>query len=111
MLACLNNAKSAVECGTSFGVSTIYMALAIRRNAANQRENAFGVLTIEKDSRKVASAKRIWSEAGSEVEEWIDSQEGDLLQLLTSEKILPSTVDLLFLDGELDPFRLVCFWN
>lgn len=100
MLACLNGAKSAVECGTSFGVSTIYMALAISRNVQARREDAFGVLTVEKDTGKVQSAKKIWGEAGEDVEGWISSEEGDLLEVLARDDLLPETVDLLFLDGE-----------
>ena len=104
MLACLNNTKCAVECGTSFGVSTTYLALAIARNARYWRNEADGVVTMEKDSSKLASAKRIWAEAGPGVEEWITAHEGDLLLLLQTENILPATVDLLFLDGNTLPF-------
>lgn len=99
MLACLNGATSLVECGTSFGVSTIYMALAVQRNAPNAKEDTFRVLTMEKDSRKIAEAKKIWAEAGSDVEGWIQSHEGDFFELLAHEKLLPPVVDLLFLDG------------
>jgi predicted O-methyltransferase YrrM len=59
MLACLNKSKSIVECGTSFGVSTIYFAIAASRNALGRRDDAFGVLTIEKDANKVKRAKSI----------------------------------------------------
>jgi predicted O-methyltransferase YrrM len=100
MLALLNGSKSMIECGTSFGVSTIYMALAARKNAEHRREDVFGVLTLEKDSSKIFEAKRIWREAGSEVEGWIESREGDLLDLLEQEQLLPPVVDLLFLDGK-----------
>jgi predicted O-methyltransferase YrrM len=103
MLGCLNNTKSAVECGTSFGVSTAYIALAIARNTSNRRNEADGVITKEKDSAKIEYAKRIWAEAGLEIEEWITPLEGDLLQLLEMESILPATIDLLFLDGNSIP--------
>jgi predicted O-methyltransferase YrrM len=99
MLACLNGSKSIIECGTSFGVSTIYMALAVSQNASRQNREAYGVLTMEKDSSKVARAKKIWAEAGPDVEEWIHPHEGDLLEILQNEDLLPKTVDLLFLDG------------
>lgn len=99
MLAALNESKSIIECGTSFGVSTIYMALAVNRNVGGQRQKAFGVLTIEKDPDKTASAKRIWNEAGKDVEEWIDTRLGDLLEVLKQDDSLPETVDLVFLDG------------
>lgn len=99
MLACLNGSKSIIECGTSFGVSTIYMALAIRQNALQLGKEAYGVLTMEKDGNKVSRAKKIWVEAGPDVEEWIHPHEGDLLEILQNEELLPKTVDLLFLDG------------
>lgn len=104
MLAALNESKSIIECGTSFGVSTIYMALAVNRNVGGQRQKAFGVLTIEKDHSKFASAKRIWNEAGKDVEEWIDARPGDLLEVLEQDDSLPETVDLVFLDG-MDSFH------
>ena len=100
MLACLNGAKSAVECGTSFGVSTIYLALAISRNVQHNRQDAFGVITVEKDGRKVRAARNIWAEAGDDVESWITSGEGDLLEALVRDDLLPETIDLLFLDGK-----------
>ena len=89
-----------IECGTSFGVSTIYLALAACTNASGERENGFGVLTMEKSRSKLEQAKKIWKEAGSEVEDWIDAHEGDLLELLEDHALLPAVVDLLFLDGE-----------
>ena len=99
MLALLNRSKTIVECGTSFGVSTIYLALAVRQNAGHRRSDAFGVLTLEKDANKVAKAKEIWREAGGDVADWIDCYEGDLIEMLTQDKLLPPVVDLLFLDG------------
>jgi predicted O-methyltransferase YrrM len=99
MLAALNESKSIIECGTSFGVSTIYMALAVNRNVGGQRQKAFGVLTIEKDLGKVAGAKGVWNEAGKDVEDWIDARSGDILEVLKEDDSLPDTVDLVFLDG------------
>ena len=99
MLACLNSAQNIIECGTSFGVSTIYLALAASRNARGLKKSACGVITIEKNPVKIAKAKEIWAEAGPQVEEWVDSREGDLMEVLNNDKHLPETVDLLFLDG------------
>jgi predicted O-methyltransferase YrrM len=95
----LNGSTTIVECGTSFGVSTIYLALAVSRNASHRRSDAYGVLTMEKDAHKVAKAKEIWAEAGPEVEDWIEPREGDLLEILASDTGLPEKVDLVFLDG------------
>lgn len=99
MLARLNGAKSAVECGTSYGVSTIYLGLAISQNAGGKRDDAFGVLTVEKDKIKTERARGIWKEAGQDIEDWIMPHEGDLLKVLAMQEILPRTIDLLFLDG------------
>lgn len=100
LLAILNGATSIIECGTSFGVTTIYLALALNQNTQSQREKEFGVLTIGKDGNKVAKAKRIWEEAGKDVESWIDVREGNLLEVLEQDDILPPVVDLVFLDGK-----------
>jgi predicted O-methyltransferase YrrM len=59
---------------------------------------------MEKDRDKVASAKRIWNEAGKDVEEWIDARSGDLLDVLEQDDSLPERVDLAFLDG-MDSFH------
>ena len=100
MLTALNESKSVIECGTSFGVSTIYMALAVNRNVVGQRKRASGVLTIEKDPKKALLAKINWRKAGPAVEEWIDARSGDLLEVLEQDDSLPERVDLVFLDGE-----------
>lgn len=100
LLACLNSSRNIVECGTSFGVSAIYLALAVSKNVSHRRTDAYGVLTIEKDGRKVAKAKDIWAEAGPEVGGWIQSREGDLLDILAADTGLPEKVDMVFLDGK-----------
>jgi hypothetical protein len=110
MLATLNDSKSIVECGTSFGVSTIYFALAAQRNAHGIKSESSGVITIEKDGVKVSKAKSVWAEAGQVVEDWITPHEGDLLEVLAKDEVLPPIVDLVFLDGELpsvQPFQQI----
>jgi predicted O-methyltransferase YrrM len=57
------------------------------------------VVTIEKDGKKMAEARKNWAEAGAEVERLIHPLEGDLLEILATSKDLPETVDFLFLDG------------
>jgi predicted O-methyltransferase YrrM len=99
MLGRLNGAKSAVECGTSYGVSTIYLALAISQNAGARRDDAFGVFTVEKDEVKTERAGALWKEAGKEIEDWILPHQGDLLKILAMRELLPESIDLLFLDG------------
>lgn len=90
-----------VECGTSFGVSTIYLALAAQKNKWCNKQDHRSVLTIEKDPVKVRKAREIWHQAGSEVEDQISSYEGDLIEILSDERIVPPHIDLLFLDGKL----------
>jgi predicted O-methyltransferase YrrM len=99
MLARMNNSTSIVECGTSFGLSTIYFALAVGQNATANAKRARGVLTIEKDPAKLARARETWAQAGPTVTEWIHAKEGDLLEILADGTSLPGTVDLLLLDG------------
>ena len=106
MLACLNKSKSIIECGTSFGISTVYLALAIQQNVLSGKPETepYGVLTMEKDPKKLEEAKQNWAVAGPEVEAFIHPLEGDLLHLLEKHDGLPETVDFLFLDGKRSPF-------
>jgi predicted O-methyltransferase YrrM len=108
MLACLNNTKHAIECGTSYGVSTMYLALAIHKNNLGRKQDAVGVVTMEKDAVKSARAREVWSEAGAEVEALITLHEGDLLHTLADNTLLPEVVDLLFLDGMFYPLHHQC---
>ena len=52
------NAKRIVECGTSFGVSTLYLAAAIRDNGGGQ------VIATEWEAEKAAIARRNFETAG-----------------------------------------------
>jgi predicted O-methyltransferase YrrM len=88
-------ATNIVEAGTSFGVSTIYLALAAAENIkALGKEGT--VIATEKEAEKAKVARGYWKECGENVEKCIDLREGDLLQTL--KKDLPSQVDLLLLD-------------
>ena len=70
------NAKNAVEVGISFGVSTIYLALAIGSN----RESSGGegkVTATEKELSNAEWAREYWKEAGDElVTKHIDLKSG-----------------------------------
>ncbi|KAJ5085477.1 S-adenosyl-L-methionine-dependent methyltransferase [Penicillium argentinense] len=93
----LINAKGAtnvVEAGTSFGVSTIYLALAIARTKAATGKSGV-VIATEKEKEKAVIARKYWAQCGPEVEQEIDLREGDLLETLKTD--LPE-VDLLLLD-------------
>src|SRR5450756_1920652 len=98
LLAIISRATTVIECGTSSGVITIYLALAVNQSRRGQGEKDAGVFTIEKDISKVAKARSFWKEAGEEVENLIDARGGDLLAVLEEDETLPPAVDLVFLD-------------
>jgi predicted O-methyltransferase YrrM len=96
-----------VEAGTSFGVSTIYLALAVGQNVAQGKMSlratkiAGRVIATEKEHLKAVKAREYWKEAGDEVEPWIELREGDLLETLKVEEGMPQEIDLLLLDSKL----------
>jgi len=95
-----------VECGTSYGVSTIYLALAIGQNARDAGKDG-KVIATEHESDKSRQAREYWKEAGEDVQEWIDLREGDLRETL--KKDVP-TIDLVLMDSEslsLRPFEVL----
>jgi predicted O-methyltransferase YrrM len=57
-----------MECGTSFGLATIYIALALNQSTPGKQGNDCRIFTVEKDGSKVAKAKEIWTEAWKDVE-------------------------------------------
>lgn len=77
-----------VEFGTSFGISTIYLAAAVRDRGAGR------VITTELHEGKAARAREYIRDAG--LLDLVDLRVGDALQTL---KDLSSDVSLLFLDG------------
>lgn len=90
-------ATNIVEAGTSFGVSTVYLALAIAKTKAATGKQGT-VIATEWESEKAASARKFWKQCGEEVETQIDLRVGDLLETLKTD--LPE-VDLLLLDSML----------
>ncbi|KAF4953473.1 hypothetical protein FSARC_12363 [Fusarium sarcochroum] len=102
LLARSINARNIVEAGTSFGVSTVYLALAVGQNvneAKARGEIVTGkVIGTEWESSKAARARKHWSEAGEEVEPWIELREGDLRETLKMEEGMPGEIDMLLLD-------------
>jgi predicted O-methyltransferase YrrM len=98
--------RNVVEAGTSFGVSTVYLALAVSQNVSGRtrgggrRSGGAGkVIATEKEPSKAAKAREFWKEAGDEIEPWIELREGNLLETLADERGVPETVDLLLLDS------------
>jgi predicted O-methyltransferase YrrM len=93
-------AQRIVEYGTSFGVSTLYLAAAVRDNGGGT------VIGTEILPEKAAVARANFEEAG--VAEYVDLRVGDARETL---KDCAGAVDLVLLDGwkdiELDVLRIL----
>jgi predicted O-methyltransferase YrrM len=89
MLARTSRATTVVEFGTSFGLSTIHLAAALRDNGGGR------LITSEFEPSKAARARRHLQEAG--LVDLVEFREGDALETLARD--LPERVDLLLLDG------------
>ena len=81
------NAKRIVEFGTSFGISTIYLAAAARANGGN-------VIGTELVPEKVNAARANVAQAG--LAQFVDIREGDAMKTLST---IDEPIDLLLLDG------------
>lgn len=89
MLARGCGARTIVEFGTSFGVSTLYLAAALR-------DNGGGVLiTSEFEPSKVERARNNLTAGG--LIDLVEIRQGDALKTLAVD--LPEAIDLLLLDG------------
>ncbi|HEY0302360.1 MAG TPA: class I SAM-dependent methyltransferase [Rhizomicrobium sp.] len=95
-------ARRIVECGTSFGVSTLYLAAAVRDNAAASKASNEGVgdgqsggtvFATEYEPEKARIARRNFATAG--LASYIDLREGDLKDTL---KVIDGPVDFVLLD-------------
>jgi predicted O-methyltransferase YrrM len=85
-------ARRVVEAGTSFGVSTLYLAAAVRDTL--RRDGGTGVVIgTEHEPEKAKAARAHFAEAG--LSELIDLREGDLRQTLTD---VGGPVDFMLLD-------------
>ncbi|MGZ5934823.1 MAG: O-methyltransferase [Rhizomicrobium sp.] len=80
-------AKRVVECGTSHGVSTLYLAAAVRDNRGGT------VIATEHEPDKAKIARRNFETAG--LTQYIDLREGDLAETL---KKIDGPVDFVLLD-------------
>ncbi|WP_394792204.1 O-methyltransferase [Rhodoferax sp.] len=89
MLARNAGARNIVEFGTSFGISTLHLAAALRDNGGGR------LVSSEFEPSKVAQARRHLAEGG--LADLVEIREGDALQTLAAD--LPESIDLLLLDG------------
>jgi predicted O-methyltransferase YrrM len=89
MLARGAKARSIVEFGTSFAISTLHLAAALRDNGGGR------LITTEFETSKVARAHDNLTAGG--LIDLVEIRAGDALQTLKAD--LPETIDLLLLDG------------
>lgn len=89
MLVRAQQSRTIVEFGTSFGISTIHLAAAVRDNGVGR------VISTEFNSGKVRQARKNLGEA--RVSEYVEILEGDALETLQNAEI--SSIDLVLLDG------------
>lgn len=89
MLARGCGARNVVEFGTSFGISTLHLAAALRDNGGGR------LITTEFEPSKVARARDNLAAGG--LVDLVDIREGDALHTLAAD--LPERIDLLLLDG------------
>jgi predicted O-methyltransferase YrrM len=89
MLARGAKAQNIVEFGTSFGISTLHLAAALRDNGGGR------LITTEFEPSKVARARANLT-AGA-LMDLVEIRQGDALQTLKAG--LPEPIDLLLLDG------------
>lgn len=89
MLARGCGARTIVEFGMSFGISTLYLAAALRDNGGGR------LITSEFEPSKIARARTNLTAGG--LIDLVEIREGDALHTLSVD--LPDTIDLLLLDG------------
>src|SRR6185312_3392168 len=89
MLARSGGARTIVEFGTSFAISTLHLAAALRDNGGGR------LITTEFEPSKVARARDNLTAGG--VMDLVEIRVGDALKTLSVD--LPESIDLLLLDG------------
>lgn len=89
MLARANGARAIVEFGTSFGISSIHLAAALRDNGGGS------LIGSEFEPSKLARARDNLTRAG--LADLVTIREGDALETLARD--LPARVDGVLLDG------------
>lgn len=89
MLARSCRATAIVEFGTSFGVSTLHLAAALRDNGGGQ------LISTEFEPTKVAQASA--NLAAASLDDLVEIRSGDAIETL--KKGLPDRIDFVLLDG------------
>ncbi|MGC2778613.1 MAG: class I SAM-dependent methyltransferase [Bradyrhizobium sp.] len=89
MLARSFGARAIVEFGTSFGISTLFLAAALRDIGGGR------LITTEFEPSKIARARSHLVEGG--LADLVEIRQGDALQTLSAD--LPDVIDLVLLDG------------
>jgi predicted O-methyltransferase YrrM len=89
MLARSSGARTIVEFGTSFGISTLHLAAALRDNGGGR------LITSEFEPSKAARAQD--NLTAGDLIDLVEIREGDALETLRVD--LPETIDLVLLDG------------
>jgi predicted O-methyltransferase YrrM len=87
-----SNARRIVEIGTSYGVSTLYLAAAVRDNVRAAGGDGV-VIGTEYEANKASAARAHFEHAG--LSRFIDLREGDLRQTLRQ---IEGPVDFLLMD-------------
>ncbi|HXA55997.1 MAG TPA: class I SAM-dependent methyltransferase [Candidatus Acidoferrum sp.] len=90
-------AKRVVEFGSSFGISTIYLATAVRDNFPGESAPAAQVVGSEMEPHKVTEAAKNIEAAG--LSDLVKIRQGDALETLAE---IDGPIDLAFLDGRKD---------
>ena len=88
ILARAQSSRNILEFGTSFGISTIYLASALRDNGGGR------VITTELNANKARLARQNLDEAG--LGDLVEIRQGDALVTLRG---LEDSIDMLLLDG------------
>jgi predicted O-methyltransferase YrrM len=92
-------ARRVVEAGTSFGVSTLFLAAAVRDNLRQETQGLYGpgqsglVIGTEYEPEKAKMARGHFAEAG--LADLIDLREGDLRETLVDVK---GPIDFMLID-------------
>ena len=89
MLVRSTGARSIVEFGTSFGISTLHFAAGLRDNGGGR------LITTEFEPSKAARARENFAAGG--LADLIELREGDALETLAND--LPEQIDVVLLDG------------